>query len=358
MEDRLQRLAQQLPDDVDAMLICEAVNRQYFTGLRSSAGTLLVFKQAPAVFLIDSRYYERAKKDIHGCEVVLQGKLFEQVSEWFQRHGVRTAAVEGDYLNLSQYARFKEGLPKVSLVSKPEIDSAIRRMRMIKSPEEIASVRAAQKITDDAFSHIYGYIKEGRTEREIAGELLDFCYRHGSERPSFDYIVVSGKNSSMPHGVPGEKPVERGDFITMDFGCMIDGYCSDMTRTVAVGALSDEQHRVYQTVLDAQLAGIAAVRAGVSCKTVDAAARNLITVAGYGEAFGHGTGHSLGIEIHEPPAFSKSDETICEAGMVLSVEPGIYLEGKFGVRIEDLVHITADGCENLTASEKKLLVLP
>ena len=180
MEDRLQRLAQQLPDDVDAMLICEAVNRQYFTGLRSSAGTLLVFKQAPAVFLIDSRYYERAKKDIHGCEVVLQGKLFEQVSEWFQRHGVRTAAVEGDYLNLSQYARFKEGLPKVSLVSKPEIDSAIRRMRMIKSPEEIASVRAAQKITDDAFSHICGYIKEGRTEREIAGELLDFCYRHGS----------------------------------------------------------------------------------------------------------------------------------------------------------------------------------
>ena len=144
----------------------------------------------------------------------------------------------------------------------------------------------------------------------------------------------------------------------MDFGCMIDGYCSDMTRTVAVGALSDEQHRVYQTVLDAQLAGIAAVRAGVSCKTVDAAARNLITAAGYGEAFGHGTGHSLGIEIHEPPAFSKSDETICEAGMVLSVEPGIYLEGKFGVRIEDLVHITADGCENLTASEKKLLVLP
>ncbi|MCI8648746.1 MAG: aminopeptidase P family protein [Anaerotruncus sp.] len=357
---RIEELCRRLPEDVDGILITSEVNRLYFTGLQSSAGTLLVLKNAGGFFIIDSRYIEKARAVVQNCEVLLQKpcKLFAQLAGLFAQHQVRRLAVEGEYMSISTFREYKRQLSEFAqLVSLPPVNRLLREMRGLKSTEEIRLIERSQEITDRAFTHICGYIREGMTEREIAGELLDFTYRQGSERPAFDFIVVSGENSSMPHGVPTERKVRQGDFITMDFGCVVGGYCSDMTRTVAIGAVTEEQQRVYDTVLAAQEAAIRMVRAGVLCQQVDQAARDLIDAAGYQGCFGHGTGHSLGVEIHEPPAFNTVDKTPCLPGMVITVEPGIYLEGRFGVRIEDMVCVTKEGSINLTRSEKKLLLL-
>ncbi|WP_303898824.1 Xaa-Pro peptidase family protein [Anaerotruncus colihominis] len=357
MENRTEALLERLPEEIEGVLITSEVGRRYLTGMQSSAGTLLVLRGLGAYFIIDFRYFEKARAVCSGCEVILQDKLYRQIGELLKRHGVRRLAVESDYMTLAEYARWKERLTDVELFSDARAGEALRALRAVKSPRELTSIRAAQKITDDAFTHICGYIRAGMTDRQIAGELLDYTYRHGSERPAFDYIVVSGAHSSMPHGVPTDKAVEKGDFVTMDFGCVVDGYCSDMTRTVAVGAVSEEQRRVYDIVLQAQKAAIAAVRPGAVCGDVDAVARGVIAQAGYGGAFGHGTGHSLGLEIHETPAFAPENAHICAPGMVITVEPGIYLEGRFGVRTENMVLVTQDGCEDLTASDRNLLVL-
>lgn len=354
MNDRIERLAGALPQGLDGALVCSDVGRAYLTGMRSSAGTLLVLRDA-AYFIIDFRYIEKARATVRGCEVLLQEKLYDQLNRLLERHGVKRLGTESGYMTLGEYLDCKERL-SVELTMDREVSRVLAHMRMRKTPEEMDCIRAAQGITEEAFRHILGYIRPGVPERDIARELRDFADRRGSEGPSFDYIVVSGKNSSMPHGVPSEKPVEKGDFVTMDFGCIVGGYCSDMTRTVAVGQCGGEMREVYDTVLRAQEAAIAAVRPGAVCKAVDAAARDLIN-RGYEGRFGHGTGHSVGLEIHESPAFNTRDETVCAEGMVMTVEPGIYLEGRFGVRIEDMVLVTGDGCENLTAAPKELIVL-
>ena len=215
----------------------------------------------------------------------------------------------------------------------------------------------AQQITDEAFAQICTVIRPGMTEREIAAELIYRMLRLGAEGTSFDPIVLTGPDTSMPHGVPGDRRVAAGDFVTMDFGCRKNGYCSDMTRTVAVGIPTDEMRSVYQTVLNAQLAGIAAAKAGVTGERVDAAARKVISDAGYGDYFGHSFGHSLGLDIHEHPIAAPGVHGRLPEHTVISAEPGIYLPGKFGVRIEDVMHLTADGAEILTRSPKNLIIL-
>lgn len=218
-------------------------------------------------------------------------------------------------------------------------------------------MEAAQRITDEAFLAILNFIRPGQTEREVAARLVYELLRRGGERVSFDPIVAAGANGSKPHAVPGDTVIQPGMFVTMDFGCVWRGYCSDMTRTVALGEPTGEMRKVYQTVLEAQLAGIAVTKAGVPGKSIDAAARKVIEDAGYGEYFGHGYGHSLGIEIHESPNANTRDETLLPVGAVVSAEPGIYLPGKFGVRIEDVTVLTADGCMVLTKSPKELIIL-
>ena len=230
--------------------------------MQSSAG-IAGSARHRSILIIDFRYFEKARAVCSGCEVILQDKLYGQIGELLKRHGVRRLAVESDYMTLAEYARWKERLPDIELFFDARAGETVRPAGG-KSPRELAAIRAAQKITDDAFTHICGYIKAGMTDRQIAGELLDYTYRHGSERPAFDSIVVSGAHSSMPHGVPTDKKVEKGDFITMDFGCVVDGYCSDMTRTVAIGQVSEEQRHVYDIVLQAQKAAIAAVRPALS----------------------------------------------------------------------------------------------
>ncbi len=230
-------------------------------------------------------------------------------------------------------------------------------LRMVKDADELAAMKEAQRITDEALLEILNFIKPGMTESEVAARLTYSMARKGAERNSFDPIVACGPNGSKPHAVPGPDVIQKGQFVTMDFGCKVGGYCSDMTRTVAVGQPSEEMEFVYNTVLKAQLAGIAAAHAGVTGKEVHEAGAKVIEEAGYGEYFGHGFGHSLGIEIHENPGFHTKNEKPIPAGALLSAEPGIYLPGKFGVRIEDVIMLTEDGCIDITHSPKQLIIL-
>ena len=355
MEDRIQKLMQALPSDIDGVLITSPVNRQYFTGFSSSAGVVLATR-GQAWFIIDSRYAEAAQRVVNACQVVWQKNVYEQLNAFIQKAGIRTLAVESGFMSLKSFAAYRERLEAVELLGDNLLTEAIARQRCIKSREEIQCIRRAQRIADQTFSYILGRIEAGRTEREIALELEFHSRKLGSEGPAFQFIVVSGKNSSLPHGVPSDKKLEPGDLVTMDFGAIVGGYCSDMTRTVAVGSISEEQRHVYETVLAAQRAALQSIRAGAVCSEVDKVARDLIDTS-YQDAFGHGLGHSLGLEIHEEPRFSTACQTVLEPGMILSVEPGIYLPGKYGVRIEDIVAVTETGCENLTASNKELVIV-
>ncbi|MFV0497535.1 MAG: M24 family metallopeptidase [Candidatus Fimivivens sp.] len=357
IEQRIERLRNALPAQVDAALIVSGVNRRYYTGMPSSAGTLLVMRDH-AELLIDFRYIEKAKSVAQGCTVTLQqGAAFNQLGALAQKHSIKTVAVETRHMTVSEFESWKKAMPEVTFLAGRLLDDIIVLHRSVKTAEELAVMRQAQAITDRSFTEILNFIRVGRTEREVAGELAHIMRKLGSDGLAFDTIAVSGKNSAMPHGVPTDKAIESGDFFTLDFGALKDGYCSDMTRTVAVGSVCDAQQNVYDAVLTAQNKAFEVIKAGASCKVVDYAARSFIEDAGYKGCFGHALGHSLGLEIHEEPRFSPMAETFAVAGNVLSVEPGIYLAGKFGVRIEDVVVVTETGFENLTHSPKHLIIL-
>lgn len=338
-----------------AFLISSPENRRYLTGFASSDGYLLVTK-SEAVFFIDSRYIEAAQNIITECsEIILLTSLSAQLKEYAGKLGISTVFTESERMSVAEFNRFC-GILGCECVSE-KADDAINALRRTKSEEEKNKILSAQAIAEKAFDHALGIINEGVTEREIALALDFFMLKNGAEGISFETIAVSGKNSSMPHGVPSDKRIEKGDFITMDFGAVVDGYHSDMTRTVALGGVSSKQVQVYETVLSAQIKSLESLNAGVTCKAADAAARDIITAAGYGDFFGHGTGHGVGIEIHEQPRLSPKSEQTLQVGDIVTVEPGIYLPGEFGVRIEDMAYITENGFENLTKSEKSLIIL-
>lgn len=340
-----------------AVLVTSPENRFYLTGFPSSAGAVLVTPKK-AYFLTDFRYAEAARRVVSGSEVVCIKKMNDTLRELMEQDGVRRVFVEFERLTLKQAHAFEEAFAKsgIQVEKGGALDSALQELRTIKTPEEIQKLREAQKITDDAFTHILDYIRAGRTEREVALELEFFMRRQGAEGVSFDFIVVSGKNGSLCHGVPSDKVIENGDFVTMDTGALLHGYHADMTRTVAVGHVSDEQRHAYDLVLRSQLAAIDAVKPGVPCEDIDKVARDILE-AEYKGAFEHSLGHGVGVEIHEWPRFAMGCKTLTQPGMVVSVEPGIYLEGKFGLRIEDLVVITENGCEDITQSRKDLIIL-
>lgn len=353
---RLEQLAALLPEQRDAALVISLCNRRYLTGFPSSAGWVLVTREK-SYFLTDFRYIEAARQRVRGAECRMISAVCPALMELFRLHGLERVFVEGS-LSVRELASLQKGLPGMALETGGELDGWLSSLRLVKSAEELAKIQQAQALTEYGFDHILPLIRPGRTEREIALDLEFLIRRQGAEGVAFDFIVVSGKNSSLPHGVPGDKPVEPGDFVTMDFGAVVDGWHSDMTRTVAVGRVGEEQRRVYDTVLQAQLAALEVLKAGLSCVQGDAAARDVIAAAGYGDCFGHGTGHGVGVEIHEEPRLSPSaGEQVLRSGSVVTVEPGIYLPGRFGVRIEDMVYITETGCENLTHCEKSLIEL-
>ena len=343
-------------DKKSALLVASVPNRFYLTGFETSDGYVFITKEA-AVFLIDFRYVEKAKETVKSCAVQLSVSPMEEIRVLCEQHGVSHLYVENNYVSMSLQKDLAAAVKPTEIVADDRFDTLLRDMRSVKSETELSLMQQAQKLTDDTFSYIVERIEAGRTEREVMLDMEFYMRRLGSQGVSFDFIVVSGKNSSLPHGVPTDKKIERGDFVTMDFGAVVGGYHSDMTRTVAIGAVSDEQKRVYDTVLKAQLTAIDAVKSGVVCRDIDKIARDLIYAAGYEGCFGHGLGHSVGVEIHERPNFNTRCDTVLKAGTVMTVEPGIYLENRFGVRIEDMVFVTADGCIDLTKSPKELLVL-
>ncbi len=353
--NHIQKIAEKLPEyGLDAMLITSEPGERYALGFRGE-GLLLVTREE-ARYTTDGRYIEAAQRQVEGARVSLatpgNGHL-AQAKVFLEERGLKNVGFESGSMTVEDHRRCAEKLSCALLPAQKLLDG----LRAAKDGEEQELMRGAQRITDEAFQAILDFIRPGMTEREIAARLVYELLRRGGEKTSFDPIVAAGPNGSIPHAVPGDRTVETGMFITMDFGCVAQGYCSDMTRTVALGRPTEEMERVYETVLAAQKAGIAAARAGVPGREVDAAARQVIAQAGYGEYFTHSFGHSLGVEIHESPGASAGEERPLPAGAVISAEPGIYLPGRFGVRIEDVLILGEDGCEDITRSPKNLIVL-
>lgn len=354
--NRIDILRSRLPEDSCA-LITSDVNRRYFTRMRSSAGTLIVFKDS-AYLIIDSRYIEKARDTVKDCDVILQERLYSQLSELIAKNHAERVWVESDTMTLSEFERLKKNLTgPVRFNNSSDLSRIIGEMRMIKSDGEIALMEKAQRIAERAFENALNFIREGVTEREIALCLDEYMLRNGAEALSFETIALCGETTSMPHGVPSDRQLRKGEFILMDFGAVADGYHSDMTRTVALGDISEEMERVYGIVLEAQNRAISAATEGITGKRLDCVARDFIAANGYGEDFGHGLGHSVGMEIHESPCANTRDETVLRENMVITVEPGIYLPKKFGVRIEDFVVIKQNSCYNLTNAPKNLIKL-
>ena len=353
--NHIKQIASKLPEyGLDAMLITSTPGERYALGFHGE-GLALVSKE-DCWYFTDSRYIEAANRDIADAHIdcVSRGRGHRTLAaQVIEENGFGKVGFESDSMSVDELALYEKDLP-CALIAAPGLLSGLRAD---KDGEEQNCMRTAQKIADKAFANILDFIRPGMTEREVAARLVYELMLLGAERTSFDPIVAAGANGSMPHAVPGDTIIEKGMFVTMDFGGIYHGYCSDMTRTVAVGQPTDEMRRVYDTVLNAQMAGLKTARAGVPGCEVDRAARAVIEQAGYGEYFGHSLGHSLGLEIHESPNFSPAEQRVMPVGAVVSCEPGIYLPGRFGVRIEDVVILREDGCENITASPKELIVL-
>ena len=339
----------------DGAIFLDEVSQHWLTGFASTDGVVLV-TETETLLITDSRYIEAAQKEVNADvrAVLYEQSLLETVEKYAARQGLKTLCYDGGKLTVSQLKRLEKAFEGMELVDLPGV---CEKLRQVKTPAEIANIRAAQQITDAAFSHICKVLRSGMTELEVAAELEYFMRKSGADGLAFETIAVSGPKSSLPHGVPGNVVLTENAFLTMDFGARYNGYCSDMTRTVVLGKADEEMKKIYDIVLKAQKAAIAAIRPGVCGKEVDAAARDIITAAGYGECFGHSTGHSLGLEIHEEPRSSARSTDIFVPGQLMTAEPGIYLEGKYGVRIEDLILVTENGCEDLTKSDKTLLEL-
>lgn len=341
---------------LDAVLVTNEKNQLYATGFHFTDGIVIVSRE-DAWLLTDSRYIEAARIEAGSCCKVQmfdrEHSMLSLIKAALKSCAAVRIGAEEQSMSHSAYMYYQQELG-CELLPAQEIFTALRAS---KSQEELVFMRQAQAISEKALEEVLHIIKPGMTERQVAAELVYHMLKNGSEGNSFDPIVVTGAKSSMPHGVPGDEVIKEGDFVTMDFGSIKGGYCSDMTRTVAVGHATDEMCTVYDTVLKAQLAGIATARAGITGLAIDAAARKVINDAGYGDYFGHGFGHSLGLDIHEPPNANPRGTTIMPVGAVISAEPGIYLPGRFGVRIEDVLVLRENGCEIITKAPKELIIL-
>lgn len=338
---------------VDALLITNGYNLRYLTDFTGTAGVAIVSKD-DAVFITDFRYTEQAASQVKDFRIVQHTKtLLEEVSNQVTEMGIKSLGFEKDDVTYSVYELYKQAVSS-DLVP---LSGVVEKIRLIKTDEEISIIKAACRIADEAYEHIVTYIKPGMTELQVSNELEFFMRKRGATSSSFDTIVASGTRSALPHGVATDKVIEVGDFVTLDFGALYNGYISDTTRTLAVGEPSEKLKEIYQVVLDAQLLALEKVKPGMTGKEGDAIARDYIASKGYGEAFGHSLGHGIGLEVHEGPGLSFRSDIVLEPGMVITIEPGIYLPNIGGVRIEDDALVTENGLEKLTHSTKELLIL-
>lgn len=342
----------------DAVLVVGDKNRMYFTQFASTFGFLILLPQNKNVFITDPRYYEMAQS-LEGDNVEVRliengASVYGIVKEIFADNNVKTVGFEDTELTVSDYSGMKAALADFELVP---VGKFINIVRSFKDETEIAYIKKAQSITDLAFLEILKVIKVGITEKDLAIELEYIMQKNGAEGIAFDTIIASGVNSSKPHAHPSNKRIELGDAVTMDFGARYHGYCSDMTRTVFVGNPSDEMRKIYNIVLLAQTTAINNAYCGVGGKELDSFCREIIKANGYDQYFTHSTGHSLGIDIHETPNASSRSESILQAKQFITVEPGIYIPGLGGVRIEDLLLIEQDSVIDLTSSDKNIIIL-
>lgn len=354
MTNRMKHLREEMKQqNLDAFLVTAPKNVRYLSTFTGSAGIILVTPEHE-YFITDFRYTEQAQEQATGFEVVIhKGKIYEEISELIDAEEVRTMGIEAIDMNVATYSHISD-LFKPMLVQTTGVIEAIRE---VKDEEEISIIRQACEITDQAFEHILTFIKPGVKEIEVANELDRFLKEKGASGMSFDTIVASGVRSSMPHGVASDKVIEHGDFVTLDFGCYYKGYTSDMTRTIAVGEVNPKLEEIYNIVLDAHNRVIEGTKAGMTGKEVDALARDYITEKGYGENFGHTTGHGIGLDVHEGPAVAGRNEEPLVVNNIITNEPGIYIAGLGGVRIEDDLIVKEDGVESLNRSPKNLIII-
>ena len=377
---RSQLIKELMEEPIDAVLINNPSNLYYYTGFTGGEAMFLmpvngdimstyafelcgisndsrvITNDWPDGYVItDSRYYEQVEKECEGLQLVKwESKGMAATIQELLVEDKKIQIILEDDMNLAQYMKLTEVCRNCAFALGSKW---IQKPRMVKDAEELAKLEQAEYIGDAAFTHILDVLKPGVSEREIALELEFFMKKQGASKLSFDTIVASGANGSMPHAQVTDRVLQSGDFVTMDFGCVYQGYCSDMTRTVAIGTPTDEMKKVYQIVLDANLRAMEQIEAGKRCNEIDAVARDYIREQGYGEYFGHGLGHGVGLDIHEEPRFSPKCDVITQENMVITDEPGIYLPGQFGVRIEDLVVVKENGYQKLSQSEKKLIIL-
>ncbi|EOA3420663.1 M24 family metallopeptidase [Enterococcus hirae] len=351
---RVEKLRKKMQEEnLDSFLITSPYNLRYLTNFTGTTG-LAVITLEKAFFITDFRYTEQAAAQAQGFEIIKNvGSIFEEVADLVQKEGLRELGFEETTVSFLEYSVLEE-IIDAQLIP---ISGMIEELREIKDEEEIAIIEKACSIADLAYDHILKMIQPGMTEIEVANQLDFYMRSLGASGVSFETIVASGLRSAMPHGVASKKIIEQGDLITIDFGCYYEGYVSDMTRTFAIGDPGEQLKEIYQIVLEAQLAVLEVAKPGVTGKQLDAVARDYITKHGYGEAFGHSTGHGIGLEIHEGPNVSVRAEKQFVPGNIITDEPGIYLPGIGGVRIEDDLLITSDGNRVLTHSPKELIIL-
>ncbi|WP_099190392.1 M24 family metallopeptidase [Tepidibacter mesophilus] len=351
--NRINKLREHMKNsDLDAVLIYKAENRRYLSHFTGTTGYVLITKDKN-LFFTDFRYIQQATNQCENFEIVEISRE-KPVTDFLKDMNIKNLGFEDDYMDFSTYSRFSKELENINFVP---LKGHMLALRAIKDAQEIDIIRKAASIADEAFSHILTFIKPGVCEIDVALELEYFMKKKGATGLSFDSIVASGKRSSLPHGVASDKIIEEGDFLTLDFGCVYNGYCSDMTRTIVVGKASDRQKEIYNIVLNAQMRALENIKPGMTGFELDKIARDAITDAGYGEYFGHGLGHGVGLEVHEMPNVNPNAQNTLLPGMIITDEPGIYIPDFGGVRIEDLIVITIDGYEVLSNSTKELIEL-
>lgn len=352
---KLFELMKALPCDVDCGIVSNSVNIKYFTKFSMTNGVLIVTHN-DAYLLTDFRYYEMAKLYVKDISVICFKDLCAELDNIFKNNSCFRVAIESSNVVVKTFENYKKRFKDISFVTDSRLDDIILNLRMIKTDYEIQKIEQAQNITELAFNNVLNFISKDKTEIDVARELNSFILSN-SDGLSFDTIVVSGSNSSLPHGVPSNKLIQSGDFITMDFGAIVDGYHSDMTRTVCFGKLSSEKEEIYNIVLSGQELVLNAVKEGVLCSDLDNLVRKYFKKFGFDSEFGHSLGHGVGLDIHEQPFLSSRGNIELRKGMVITIEPGIYLSGRFGVRIEDMILVTENGYKNFTICSKDLICI-
>ena len=355
---RLDKLKGFIKNKDEALLITNEVNIGYFSGFFHSEGYLLVTGEN-SYLIVDFRYAEAAEKKSGGCKVVMYSRLSQDLLDILTKEGINSVSFEADSITVSRFDFFKKFLAQrnIDCFADQKLCKHIADIRIIKDSTELEKIQKAQNIAEKAYLEVLNYVKPGVTEKEISARLEYLMNIYGAECKSFDLITITGKKTSLPHGVPSDGMVKEGDFFTFDFGAVYEGYHSDTTRIVAVKYATDKMTEIYNIVLKAQLAALEKIKPGVKCSEVDKTARDIISEHGYGKFFGHATGHGVGLDIHEAPTVSPRGEITLKSGMVITDEPGIYLPNEFGVRIEDMLCVTDEGCKNFVSLPKELIIV-